>query len=1645
MQLGNGNGTFQTRQTYATGGGTIRDVIVARIDGDSQVDVLTVSNSSDNVSVLRGNANGTLQAAVNYTVGDGPMSAALVDVTNDGIVDLVTINANSNDFSIRAGVGNGTFGTLTTQTALGGMYSMVTGNFNGDSQADLVVSTSSGLRIFTPNAAGALVEFLTLQNTLNRTAVVDDLNADGRDDLVWSNYWNTRADVHLSKPNDARNDRVVAYGRIDAAGDVDRYSFTAAAGQRFSFDVEAAEFQYPLDAVISLFDAAGNLIAQNDDALDRDTGVTSVDPYLVHTFAAAGTYQVQVASKAYTAGYYRFKMTPGEAWDDDGPRVIGTVPAGATSVDARKQILLFMNDQLDPASLTASNVVVQGNSTGVRPGTLHFDPFESVLVWTANTILPQDTYTVTLVGTAGGITDLKGNLLDGETDGTFAFPEVSGNETAGGNFSFQVIIGSPDTTPATVSGSYSRNPYSRGEFNLFFSDELAVANVAAAQLIARGSGPDGLFATADDRVLPLDVLQDNLFHRSQILAFTRGIPDPDRYRIEGTVQDSAGFTINISTIVNVAVEVPETVLFTDAALTQNGLVGSFVNSNLRSYSTQDDWRTSQTIVGTRTDADLNFASGGFGARASVGITGGTSDTSWDQFSAQWDGFIQVPANGSRFLLRSTNGSRLWIDLNNDGNFATSGAEFVSNGWGTTGSTVGVISSSLPAGTYPIRVQYEHTTGSEQLYLEWMTPDVSGWENGIGHGPSVIDTSIQPGSSRIAANVNSLDVIFSGAVNPATLTPANFRLRYSTDPRFFNGNDVFLSDSDGLIAWNAVERKATFQTATPFAAGYYMVELNGDAGGIAANNGQLLDGEYLDSFIAGNVLPMQWQDIPSGDGVAGGDYLAAFTVSNFTATVTSTLNVLEDAPTPLVFEFVRTGDISLESTVSFDVGGTATFGSDYTQSGAATFTTTSGTVTFAAGAATATVTINVTDDAVLELAETVILTITAGSTYFIGAAGAATSTILNDEPIEFIALNYAQTSTGVIVNFNRPLNAAPLNLYDIQGNIFGAADLTLVGAANGNVRGSLVVDLDLQTVTFVATTGRLLPDNYTLTLRGDSTGFRDLFGEVLDGDANGAAGGNYVRNFVVGAPAANAVTVSTANFARGPQQSVNLPASSAEGIPISLSDAAGITSASFDLYYDPALLTITGATVPLALVGANVTLNTSVPGVAKIQFSSPTPLAAGSTRLVNLQATVPSTAVYRNKQVLDIANISLNAGAIPALDDDAVHVVAYFADVSGNGTYSAQDASYIARNTVGIDTGLEQFKLLDPTILGDLTGNGGFSASDTSLMLQAAVGILVPEVPSPLPTVSLTQGGPDPKLSIPQDLVAQPGDSLVIPVNIDSIVDLTGNGLTSADLVIYYDPAVFEVTAAMLGRLVAQRGWMISSRIDPLAGRIDISLAGSRSLEGKFIGELVQLQATVKADAPAGAFAINLAATSRSRSTQLNEGFLTLIPAPTDAANDSIDGRVTIARVSSHAPASLVRQVNNHLIITGTAGDDHLIVAPTGDGVRVRLNHQLLGTFAMPQGIAIDGLTGRDEIIVVGLNQPTLVTFSEPSAAADDVIFGAENVYVVERNDDSSAEELAVPLSAEQLAAKDLALIQLLTELSNGAVRTQPAALRFRRR
>jgi hypothetical protein len=168
-----------------------------------------------------------------------------------------------------------------------------------------------------------------------------------------------------------------------------------------------------------------------------------------------------------------------------------------------------------------------------------------------------------------------------------------------------------------------------------------------------------------------------------------------------------------------------------------------------------------------------------------------------------------------------------------------------------------------------------------------------------------------------------------------------------------------------------------------------------------------------TFSAGSSTAAVTVD-PEADAVAEADEtvsitLAAGTGYNVVSPSSATGTILNDdtlvsvavSPTTtseggtnLVYTFTRTGPTTSAITVNFSVGGTASFPSDYSQSGAATFTPPTATVTIGSGSSTAQVTVTPLSDCMVEGAETVDFTVQPGTGYGVGSPSSASGTINN---------------------------------------------------------------------------------------------------------------------------------------------------------------------------------------------------------------------------------------------------------------------------------------------------------------------------------------------------------------------------------------------------------------------------------------------------------------------------------------------------------------------------------------------------------------------------------------------------------------------------------------------------------------------------
>ena len=180
------------------------------------------------------------------------------------------------------------------------------------------------------------------------------------------------------------------------------------------------------------------------------------------------------------------------------------------------------------------------------------------------------------------------------------------------------------------------------------------------------------------------------------------------------------------------------------------------------------------------------------------------------------------------------------------------------------------------------------------------------------------------------------------------------------------------------------------------------------------------------------------------------------------------SVLEDGTVNLVYTFTRTGNTATALTVNYGVSGTATLNTDYVQTGAATFTSTSGSIVFAAGSNTSTLTINPTADTTIESAETVALTLAPNAGYTVGSTTAITGTIANDD-LPSITLAIAPTSVledgtpNLVYTFTRTgatTSVLTVN-YSIGGTATNGTDYTSIGTsvtfAVGSTTATVTID------------------------------------------------------------------------------------------------------------------------------------------------------------------------------------------------------------------------------------------------------------------------------------------------------------------------------------------------------------------------------------------------------------------------------------------------------------------------------------------------------------------------------------------------------------------------------------------------------------
>ena len=232
-----------TDSGQALGSGDTRAVVLADIDSDSDLDLLTGNTNGAN-RVWRNDGKGNFsEDAVAQTLGTSDTETLVaVDADNDGDTDIVSGNRNQPDrvwFNDGAGVFIDSGQQLITINSLSAAASNIAlGDFDGDTDTDLVVASTGGSSIDTiwlnslrtPLLPYFIDSNQALGSNTSHAIAHGDVNGDGFEDVVTGNnaepnrvYLSDKRGVFTDTGQELGNAATtsIALADVDGDGDLD--------------------------------------------------------------------------------------------------------------------------------------------------------------------------------------------------------------------------------------------------------------------------------------------------------------------------------------------------------------------------------------------------------------------------------------------------------------------------------------------------------------------------------------------------------------------------------------------------------------------------------------------------------------------------------------------------------------------------------------------------------------------------------------------------------------------------------------------------------------------------------------------------------------------------------------------------------------------------------------------------------------------------------------------------------------------------------------------------------------------------------------------------------------------------------------------------------------------------------------------------------------------------------------------------------------------------------------------------------------------------------------------------------------------------------------------------------------------------------
>jgi len=411
--LNNGNGTFATKSDYNTGSGPI-SIYSSDLDSDGDMDIVTANIATYNISIVLNNGDGTFSSNFDYPVGNTQNYISSTDLDNDGDLDLVIAkDGYSNNLSLLFNNGAAYFGSQADYTV--GPYPESIYTTDLDSDGDIDIATASVIYDFNQisvlinNGDGTFSSSIDIPvGETPQSVFSTDIDADGDMDIATANQRSNDISFLLNHGNASfttHQEFLTGIGPsclfssdFDNDGDMDivtsnvesdnisvlfnsnRSAKISISNNQLNFgtvkvdsskELKFTVYNFGVDSTLKI----GSIISSNPAFIAMPDSIhvlplDSVDIVVVFTPTNMVLYSDSLIINSNDPNQSQKIIYVSGL----GGTSVGHSPSqNASNVSKSTDITIIFNEDIDPATINESNLVIYGLRSGFCGGTINYN------------------------------------------------------------------------------------------------------------------------------------------------------------------------------------------------------------------------------------------------------------------------------------------------------------------------------------------------------------------------------------------------------------------------------------------------------------------------------------------------------------------------------------------------------------------------------------------------------------------------------------------------------------------------------------------------------------------------------------------------------------------------------------------------------------------------------------------------------------------------------------------------------------------------------------------------------------------------------------------------------------------------------------------------------------------------------------------------------------------------------------------------------------------------------------------------------------------------------------------------------------------------------------------------------------------------